>query len=250
MAMNSKDKERCSMETKKAAFRVISAYLKGAGSQLEMGKKVEEEHDDIYKYFEKFLKKHDLEMPLSRDEFFEMIAKSHIREIENYYDRLKKMEGEHHKEAAIEDTQYQIFDTQTKQSVGSPYKYSQRVRARGKAESMNQQHGAIRYIVQPIFSKEAMDFTSISSLITPEKKLTDSEIARALRLSIAAELDASHLYELIADAVSDKQVQEVLRDISNEEKVHEGELQELLSRFDKDHDKSVEEGRKEVKSTE
>jgi hypothetical protein len=192
--MNSKDKERCSMETKKAAFRVISAYLKGAGSQLEMGKKVEEEHDDIYKYFEKFLKKHDLEMPLNRDEFFGMVAKSHIREIKNYYDRLKKMEGEHH--------------------------------------------------------KEAMDFTSISPLITPEKKLTDSEIARALRLSIAAELDASHLYELIADSVSDKQVQEVLRDISNEEKVHEGELHELLSKYDKDHDKSVEEGRKEVKSTE
>jgi rubrerythrin len=91
-----------------------------------------------------------------------------------------------------------------------------------------------------------MDFTSIAPMITPDKKLTDSEIARALRLSIAAELDAVHLYELIADSVEDKKVQEVLKDIAAEEKVHVGELTELLSRFDKDYDKSVEEGRKEV----
>jgi hypothetical protein len=150
------------------------------------------------------------------------------------------------KEAGIEDTQYQIFDTQTKQPVGSPYKHQQRVRARGKAESMNQAHGSVRYTVQPLFVRTAMDFTSIAPMITPDKKLTDSEIARALRLSIAAELDAVHLYELIADSVGDKKVQEVLKDIAVEEKVHVGELTELLSRFDKDYDKSVEEGRKEV----
>lgn len=151
------------------------------------------------------------------------------------------------KEAGIEDTQYQIFDTQTKQPVGSLYKYQQRVRAREKAESMNQGHGSVRYIVQPIFSKSAMDFTSIAPMITPDKKLTDSEIARALRLSIAAELDAVHLYELIADSVADKKVQEVLKDIAVEEKIHVGELTELLSSFDKDYDRSVEEGRKEAK---
>lgn len=154
------------------------------------------------------------------------------------------------KEAGIEDTTYQIMDTQNKQSVGSPCKHSQRNRIRDRAEKMNQEHGSHRYIVQPTFSKQAMDFTSISSLITPDKKLTDSEIARALRLSIAAELDASHLYELIADSVEDKQVQEVLRDVSKEEKVHVGELSELLSKFDKEFDESMEEGRKEVKGAE
>jgi len=122
---------------------------------------------------------------------------------------------------------------------------------------MNQQHGSVRYIVQPIFSpesspqgqsvlKEAMDFTSIAPLITPDKKLSDNEIARALRLSISAELDAVHTYELIADSVSDKKVQEVFRGVANEEKVHAGEFTELLSRFDKDYDKSIEDGRKEV----
>jgi hypothetical protein len=174
-----------------SAFKVVRAFLKVSESQLEMGKKVEEEHDDVYEYFSKLLKKHDIEMPLSRDEFFEKIARAHIAEIKDYYDRLKKMEGEHH--------------------------------------------------------KEAMDFTSISPLLTPDKKLTDSEIARALRLSIAAELDAVHLYELIADSVGDKKVQEVMKSVANEEKVHAGEFTEILSRFDKNYDQSVEKGRKEVK---
>jgi hypothetical protein len=154
------------------------------------------------------------------------------------------------KEAAAD--KYQIIDTKTKQPVGSDYQGSQRSRASARAEKLNQEYGAVRYIVKPIFSdsntlKEAMDFTSISSLITPDKKLTDSEIARALRLSIAAELDASHLYELIADSVEDKQVQDTLRDISREEKIHVGELSVLLGKFDKEFDDSIEEGRKEVK---
>jgi hypothetical protein len=183
------DERMKTMDTSGLALRVVSSYLKSAETQLEMGKKVEEEHDDVYEYFEKFLKKHDLEMPISRDELYSMIAKSHLKEDKEYYDKLETIDPHH---------------------------------------------------------KEAMDFTSISSLITPDKKLTDSEIARALRLSIAAELDASHLYDLIADAVEDKQVQDVLRDISNEEKVHQGELSELLSRFDKEFDKSMKEGRKEV----
>ena len=181
------------MDTSGSALKVVFSFLKNAESQLEKGKKVEKEHDDVYKYFEKFLKKNDLEMPLSRSDFFEMIAKSHIKELRDYYDRLKKMEEGHH--------------------------------------------------------KEAMDFTSISALITPDKKLTDDEISRALKLSIAAELDASHTYELIADSVEDEHVQEVLRDIAAEEKVHIGEFTELLSTFDKDYDKSVEEGRNEVKDT-
>jgi uncharacterized protein len=94
--------------------------------------------------------------------------------------------------------------------------------------------------------KMAMDFTSISPVLTPAKKLSDSELARSLRLSIAAELDAVHTYELIADATDDAEVKRVMLDIANEEKVHVGELTELLEKFDKDYKKSVEDGRKEV----
>lgn len=95
-------------------------------------------------------------------------------------------------------------------------------------------------------TKEAMDFSGIGNLITLEGKLDNRELSRAIRLAIAAELDAIHLYELIVDSSDDEEVKKVLQDISNEEKVHSGELQELLSKLDKDSDKFLEEGRKEV----
>lgn len=80
------------------ALRVASRYMSGA-SQLEKGKKVEKEHTDVYKFFEKYLKDNGIEMPVSRDKFFEMIAKAHLKEISDYYTRLEKMEGEQAKEA-------------------------------------------------------------------------------------------------------------------------------------------------------
>ena len=67
--------------------------------QLVKGRKVEKEHGDAYDYMEKFLKEKGLKMPLSEDDFYEMIAKAHIREISDYYDRLEKMEGGAHKSA-------------------------------------------------------------------------------------------------------------------------------------------------------
>jgi hypothetical protein len=96
-------------------------------------------------------------------------------------------------------------------------------------------------------TKEAMDFSGIGNMITLEKKLDERELSRAIRMAIAAELDAVHLYELIVDSSDDEAVKKVLTDISSEEKVHAGELQELLSKLDKDSDKYLEEGRKEVK---
>lgn len=77
------------MEIKK-----YSQYNESSDSQLEIGKKIESEHLDVYEYFQDFLDKHDLKMPLSKDELYEMIAKAHIKEIPDYYDRLTKMEKE------------------------------------------------------------------------------------------------------------------------------------------------------------
>lgn len=69
--------------------RVIASF-KMAGDQLEKGRKVEQEHTDVYVLLETFLEKNGLKMPLSRKEFFEMIAKSHIKEVRDYYDKLEK----------------------------------------------------------------------------------------------------------------------------------------------------------------
>jgi hypothetical protein len=96
-------------------------------------------------------------------------------------------------------------------------------------------------------AKEAMDFSGIGNLITQKEKLDEREISRAIRLAIAAELDAVHLYELIVDSSDDETVKKVLQDISNEEKVHASELTELLNKFDKENKTWIEKGKKEVK---
>jgi len=58
--------------------------------ELEMGIKVESEHNDVYEY----LQDHFKDMPLTKTEFYERIAKAHLKEIPDYYSRLKIMEKE------------------------------------------------------------------------------------------------------------------------------------------------------------
>ncbi len=64
--------------------------------------------------------------------------------------------------------------------------------------------------------------------MAPGRKLTHSELLRALRLSLAAEEEATHIYMSIADATTNELAREVLIDIANEERVHKGEFQRLL----------------------
>jgi hypothetical protein len=240
-----------------SAERVILSYLSSIGAdavdnELDIGKKVEREHKDAYDIIKQKLSDKGIEMPLSEDDFYEMIAKAHLKEISDYYTRLRKMENKRPKEGAERNiTEYRIMDTQTKWPVGSPYSLQQKNRARSKAEKMNQEFGAVRYSVQPIFSdappKIAMDFSSIAPMITPDKKMDERETARALRLAIAAEHDAAHLYELMADSCESKAVAELLQDIADEEKVHVGELQWLLSHIDKDNGRLLQEGMDEAR---
>jgi rubrerythrin len=44
------------------------------------------------------------------------------------------------------------------------------------------------------------DFVNPFIGMTPDRKLSDRELARSLRLSLAAEEEAIHLYEALADA--------------------------------------------------
>lgn len=73
------------------------------------------------------------------------------------------------------------------------------------------------------------DFADPFSGMTPERTMTLGELTRALRLDIAAELEAIHLYDSQADATDNPLAAAVLRDISNEERVHVGELQRVLN---------------------
>jgi len=62
----------------------------------------------------------------------------------------------------------------------------------------------------------------------PERKLGKEELVRALRLDLAAEHEAVHLYLAHADACDDPLAEAVLRDIADEERVHIGEFQRLI----------------------
>lgn len=68
-----------------------------------------------------------------------------------------------------------------------------------------------------------------------------------LRAAIIAELDAINLYEQMAAMATNNNIRKVLLDVAKEEKTHVGEFQSLLLREDKEQERELEEGRKEVK---
>ncbi len=71
----------------------------------------------------------------------------------------------------------------------------------------------------------------------------DNEILRA---AIIAELDAVNLYEQMAALTQNKNIKTILLDIAKEEKTHVGEFQALLLTTDKQQEKELAEGKKEV----
>ena len=77
-----------------------------------------------------------------------------------------------------------------------------------------------------------------------KKEDLDNEILRA---GIIAELDAINLYEQLAAMAQDKNIKAILLDVAKEEKTHVGEFQTLLLNRDKQQEKELEEGKKEVK---
>ena len=78
------------------------------------------------------------------------------------------------------------------------------------------------------------------------ESLTDSELTRALRDAMIGELEAIKQYETIADSTNNQKVSETLREISNEEKVHVGEIQKLLADLLGDEQDFLDEGAGEV----
>ncbi|MBC7227984.1 MAG: manganese catalase family protein [Thermoflexales bacterium] len=90
------------------------------------------------------------------------------------------------------------------------------------------------------------EFVNPFSGKVPERKLTLEELIRAIRLNIAAEHEAVHLYMAHADATDHPLAKKVLTDIANEERVHIGEFERLLEILTGDEAKWMAEGRAEV----
>ncbi|NLW49675.1 MAG: Rubrerythrin [Candidatus Brocadiaceae bacterium] len=90
------------------------------------------------------------------------------------------------------------------------------------------------------------EFMNPFSGVVPERKMNKAELVRALRLGLAAEQEAVHLYESHADATDDELARAVLLDIANEERVHAGEFQRLISILVEDEADLLNEGAEEV----
>lgn len=60
------------------------------------------------------------------------------------------------------------------------------------------------------------------------RKLTPTEVIRAVRFNIAAEYEANQMYSQLAESTDNELVQMVLHDIANEELEHVGELLRVL----------------------
>ena len=90
------------------------------------------------------------------------------------------------------------------------------------------------------------EFLSPFSGKVPDRKLTKEELIRAIRLDLAAEHEAVHLYMAHAEATDDPLAKAVLIDIANEERVHAGEFARLLQVLTGDEDKFLKEGAEEV----
>ena len=90
------------------------------------------------------------------------------------------------------------------------------------------------------------EFVNPFSGMTPDRKMSKRELTRAIRLNLAAEEEAVHLYEALADATDDALAKEVLQDIADEERVHAGEFQRLLNILLEDEEDLLAEGAEEV----
>jgi rubrerythrin len=76
-----------------------------------------------------------------------------------------------------------------------------------------------------------------------KRKTWDKEI---LRSGMIAELDAINLYEQMAEMTQNKNIRKLLLDVAREEKTHVGEFQTLLLLEDKEQEKELGEGKREV----
>lgn len=90
------------------------------------------------------------------------------------------------------------------------------------------------------------DFGQPFSGLAKDRKLTESELIRAIRFMIAAEYEAIQLYMQLAESTDNKLAEEVLTDIANEERVHAGEFLRLLKELAPDEEEFYSEGAEEV----
>lgn len=90
------------------------------------------------------------------------------------------------------------------------------------------------------------DFGTAFSGLASGRKLTHSELVRAIRFMIAAEYEAVQLYTQLAESTENELARTVLQDIAEEELVHAGEFLRLLKELAPGEDEFYRKGFLEV----
>jgi len=90
------------------------------------------------------------------------------------------------------------------------------------------------------------EFSNAFSGLANYRKVTQSELVRAIRYMIAAEYEAVQLYEQLAESTDHELAKKVLLDIAREEVVHAGEFLRLLKELQTDEQANYDEGTEEV----
>lgn len=90
------------------------------------------------------------------------------------------------------------------------------------------------------------EFGNVFSGLTSERKVTHSELIRAVRFSIAAEYEAVQLYMQLAESTNNDLAKKVLVDVANEEREHAGEFLRLLRELSPEEFEFYKNGEKEV----
>lgn len=90
------------------------------------------------------------------------------------------------------------------------------------------------------------EFGNAFSGLALDRKLTKTELVRAIRFMVAAEYEAVQLYMQLAESTDDELAQEVLVDIADEERVHAGEFLRLLKYLEPKEEEFYAEGAEEV----
>lgn len=80
-----------------------------------------------------------------------------------------------------------------------------------------------------------------------KREMTNEELYQAIRLDIAAELEAIYLYAAHAEATTDPLAKKVFKDIRDEEIVHVGEFITLMNHLDPTHKGLMDSGGDEVR---
>ncbi|EPR37074.1 Rubrerythrin [Desulfovibrio sp. X2] len=90
------------------------------------------------------------------------------------------------------------------------------------------------------------EFASPFAVLAGDRKLSHSELVRAVRYMIAAEYEAIQLYTQLAESTDHALARRVLVDIADEEREHVGEFLRLLRELDPMEEAFYEHGAEEV----